>query len=88
MALMVAIIGFVCLCAAMTRHQKDVLGRKLTAQSTRRLRAAGGTFLICALAMDLTALGGGYGAVTWCGHLTVGAALVLTGLNWKVARGK
>ncbi|EIZ77421.1 hypothetical protein WSK_4035 [Novosphingobium sp. Rr 2-17] len=88
LAILIAITGFACLCTAMARHQKDVLGRKLAAPAARRLRMTGGTLMLFALAMDMIGLGAAYGAVAWCGHLTAGAALVLTGLNWKLARGK
>lgn len=88
LAIIVAISGFAFLCAAMTRHQKDVLGRKVPVATARRIRITGGAILLFALAIDLIGLGAAYGAVAWCGHLTAGAAFVLTGLNWKVARGK
>lgn len=86
LAIIVAVVGFACLCAAMVRHQKDLLGHALTVRSARRLRIAGALSLLFALAVDMIVLGSGYGAVAWCGHLTAGAALVLIGLNRKVAR--
>lgn len=88
LAITVAVLGFACLCAAMVRHQKDVFGNPLTARSVRLFRVAGVISLLSALAVDMTCLGRGYGAVAWCGHLTVGAAFVLTGLNRTVARRK
>jgi hypothetical protein len=88
LAIIIAICGFALLCAAMVRHQKDVLGRKVPAAAARRIRNVGGAVLLLALAIDMIGFGAGYGAVAWCGHLTAGAAFVLTGLNWKVARGK
>jgi len=88
LAIIVTILGFACLCAAMARHRKDVFGHILTARSARRLRIAGTIALLSALALDMTCLGSAYGAVAWCGHLTAGAALVLTGLNRKAARRK
>lgn len=88
LAIIVTTLGFACLCVAMARHQKDVFGHTLTARSVRRLRVAGTIALLSALAVDMTCLGSAYGAVAWCGHLTVGAALVLTGLNRKVTRRK
>lgn len=88
LAIIVTTLGFACLCAAMARHQKDVFGHTLTARSARRLRIAGTIALLSALAVDMTCLGSAYGAVAWCGHLTTGAALVLTGLNRKAARRK
>lgn len=86
-AILMAIAGFACLCAAMARHQKDVFGRKLAAPAARRVRITGGALLLCTLTTDILGLGAAYGAVAWCGHLSAAAALVLTGLNWRVARG-
>lgn len=88
LAIIVTTLGFACLCAAMVRHQKDILGHTLAVRSARLLRVAGTIALLSALALDMTCLGSAYGAVAWWGHLTAGAALVLTGLNRKAARRK
>lgn len=86
LAIGTCVLAFACLCAAMARHQKDFVGRSLDAVASRRLRRTGAAILLVALAMDLAGLGAGYGAVAWCGHLTVAAAGVLAGLNLKISR--
>jgi hypothetical protein len=81
LAIALCVAGFAALCAAMSRHQKDFVGRALDRRTSLRLRAGGGALLLAALALDMAGLGAGYGAVAWCGHLTLGAALVLARLN-------
>jgi|EndMetStandDraft_9_1072997.scaffolds.fasta_scaffold08108_4 hypothetical protein len=83
---LLCIAGFACLCAAMARHQADFVGRKLDPRTGRHLRAGGLTVLAIALAAAMAGLGAGYGAVAWCGHMTVAAALVLFRLNRAGAR--
>lgn len=85
LAICASILGFGCLCAAMPRHQKDLLGRTLPRQVHRWLRRAGGALLLVALATDMAGIGPAYGAIAWFGHLTIGAAMAVTGLKWKTA---
>ncbi|WP_420144710.1 DUF3325 domain-containing protein [Sphingobium sp.] len=80
------IAGFACLCAAMTRHQPDFIGCKLDARTSRMIRRVGAAISLSALAINMIGLGAGYGAIAWCGHLTLGAALVLFCLNRLIAR--
>ena len=86
LSIALCIAGFACLCAAMARHQADVIGRKLKVRTSRMVRHGGATALLTALAVDMFGLGAGYGAIAWCGHLTLGAALVLFRLNSVTAR--
>ncbi|SER83257.1 DUF3325 domain-containing protein [Sphingobium sp. YR768] len=85
LAICASFLGFGCLCAAMARHQKDLLGRTLPRQAQRWLRGAGGAVLLVALATDMAELGAAYGTIAWFGHLTIGAAMAVTGLKWKTA---
>ena len=85
-AIALCITGFASLCAAMPRHQRMVVGRLLGDAAGRRLRLAGGAALLLALAVDLAGLGAAYGAIAWCGHLTVAAALVVARLNRASSR--
>jgi hypothetical protein len=85
LAICTSIFGFGCLCAAMARHQKDMLGRTLPRHAQRWLRWTGGAFLLVALATDMAGIGAAYGAIAWFGHLTIGAAMAVTGLKWKTA---
>lgn len=85
LAICVSVLGFGCLCAAMARHQQDMLGRKLPAKAQYRLRGAGGVLLLVALLVDMAGLGAVYGTIAWFGHLTTGAAMTVAGLKWKAA---
>ena len=85
LAICAAILGFGCLCAAMARHQKDMLGRTLPFPVQQQFRKAAFTLLLVALVIDMTGLGTAYGAIVWFGHLTVGAMMVLAILKWKTA---
>jgi len=84
-AICASVLGFGCLCTAMARHQKDMLGRTLPSPVQRRIRKAGGALLLVALAIDMAGLGAAYGAVAWFGHLTIGAAMAVAVLKWKMA---
>lgn len=79
--------GFVLLCAARDRHQRDLLGRKLPAGATARLRRGGLFLLLSAYPVAGLALGWGYGAIEWLGQLSGGALLTVLLLNRLSARG-
>ena len=66
-------LGFAFLCLAMDRHQRDLLGRRLSATGSHRLRLAGFAMIALALILSIAALGPAYGAVLWFGLLTIGA---------------
>ena len=85
LAICAAILGFGCLCAAMARHQKDMLGRTLPVPVQQRFRKAGFTLLLVALVIDMAGLGTAHGAIAWFGHLTVGAMMAVATLKWKTA---
>lgn len=73
-----ALLGFALLLLAMARHQQDWLRRKLSPRTSRLLKWGGLGAL--ALAFVLAGFGHGwaYGAVAWCGWLSLSAVLVLT----------
>ncbi len=75
--LALSLTGFILLLLAMTRHQQDWLQRKLPARRSKTLRAGGFAALALAFISAEIGLGWGYGAVAWCGWLTVAAALVV-----------
>ena len=79
LALALSAAGFLCLCASMKRHQKDLLGRRLTTGASTSLRACGILLLASAFAADLIAASPAMGVLFGCGHLTVGA-LVAVGI--------
>ncbi|WP_206244303.1 DUF3325 domain-containing protein [Novosphingobium terrae] len=72
------LLGFALLLSAMARHQQDWLKRKLPAHFSRLLRITGFALLAVAFIIAGLGLGWAYGAVAWCGWLSVGAALTLT----------
>lgn len=83
-----AAAGFALLAAAMDRHQKDLVGSKLPSAYSRRLRMAGAAMLVATLIIGTIGPGLAVGVIAWFGHLTAGAAIVLTWLCWKTARTK
>ncbi|QCB54615.1 DUF3325 domain-containing protein [Sphingopyxis sp. PAMC25046] len=85
--LLLAFSGFVLLCAARDRHQRDLLGRKLPVGATARLRRGGLFLLLAAYPVAGLALGWGYGAIEWLGQLSGGALLTVLLLNRLSARG-
>ena len=84
---LLAFAGFMMLCAARDRHQRDLLGRKLPAKTAVGLRRTGLCLLLLAYPVAGLALGWGYGAVEWLGHLSGGAPLTVLLLTRLSARG-
>lgn len=77
--LLLSLAGFVLLLLAMTRHQRDWLGRALSHRLGPMLRLAGSTSLVMALLVACAGLGWAYGTVTWFGWQSVAAGLVVAG---------
>lgn len=77
--LLLSLSGFVLLLLALTRHQRDWLGRTLSHGLGRMLRLAGFMSLLMALLVTCVRLGWACGAVTWFGWLSVAAGLVVAG---------
>jgi nitrate reductase NapE component len=84
---LLAFAGFAMLCAARDRHQRDLLGRKLPAETSARLRRGGLFLLLLVYPLAGLALGWGYGAVEWLGQLSGGALLTVLLLSRCSARG-
>lgn len=72
-----ALLGFMLLLIAMTRHQQDWLRRKLAPRLSALLRWSGFAMLALAFVAAGLGLGWAYGAVVWLGWLSAAAALVL-----------
>lgn len=73
--------GMLGLCAAMERHQTQVLMAQLASSQVRLLRLAAALLLIAAFAATVTARGWAIGSVLWvalCGAATVCVVLLLT----------
>jgi Protein of unknown function (DUF3325). len=71
-----ALLGFAALSMAMSRHQRDVLGKSLPAATTRRLKVAGWLLLATSWAAAIASDGAALGSVYWLGALTFGALSV------------
>ena len=61
MSLLLAIVGFACLAAAMNRHHSEVIGGKPPRSRARLLRVAGSVALFALLVLDMTTSGAGNG---------------------------
>lgn len=85
LALLLSVVGFLCLSLAMDRHHRDVLGGPPAAHRRRRLRAGGWAALVAAVACCIAGWGVAYGVVAGCGVLAVGAALPLLWLSYRTA---
>lgn len=75
---LLSLLGFALLLLAIPRHQQDWLRRKLSLSLNRALRLSGFAALALAFVVAGAGLGWAYGAVAWCGWLTIAAALVVT----------
>lgn len=75
--LLLAFSGFTALCAAMTKHQLDLLGRRLSSRTSLQLRWGGGACLVAAFALAIADRGAAFGSVYWTGAIMI-AALALT----------
>lgn len=81
---LVSLPAFALLALAMDRHQLDLFGRELPAGQTRGLRMAGWLALLASLAIAVALKGWSLGLVTWCGHISLSAAIViLTMVAWE-----
>jgi hypothetical protein len=85
-ALLLSLVGFVCLCASLARHERDLFGRPLARKEKRALRIAGYGALAIAYALLLWGQGFGYGTTLWCGLMTVAAGAVVAILTVRASR--
>ena len=74
---LMSLIAFALLALAMDRHQQDLFGRELAAGPTRALRISGWAGLLASLAIAVKGQGWSLGLVGWCGHISLGAGLVI-----------
>ncbi len=75
--------GFFCLAAAMTRHQQELLKRKLPDMWNRPLSWAGYLVLSLAFILSIVAFGGATAPVIWLGHSTIAALIIVGFLTYK-----
>lgn len=70
--------GFAALALATERQQDDLFGQPLAARKTQVLKLAGWSALAVALYVIVQAQGWGMGLVSYSGHTSLAAGLVLT----------
>ena len=78
--LLLSTLGFAALALAMERHQEDLLGRALPANTAHGLRGIGWAALLLALGVIVSAQGWGVGLASFSGHTSLGAGLVFGAL--------
>lgn len=81
MSLLLAIVGFACLAAAMNRHHSEVIGGRPSVARARLLRTAGSIALFGLLAGDMTTDGAAFGALLALGYASAGAGIVMLALT-------
>lgn len=81
MSLLLAIIGFACLAAAMNRHHQEVIGGKPSPSRVRLLRMAGFVALAVLLTLEMTQDGAAFGAMLAFGYASLGAGIVSLALT-------
>lgn len=86
LAITLCAAGFLALGVTQKRHQQTVFHRALARDEIRRGRIAGGALLVLALGLDVGTMGAGLGTIALTGHLSLGAALVVTFLHLRAAR--
>ncbi|MBN7796122.1 DUF3325 domain-containing protein [Parahaliea mediterranea] len=81
-----ALLGFLALALAMSRHAKQVLGGALPAPRRRALRAGGWLLLVFALALCIRRPHWDVGLVAWLGWLSVAGVAVAFSLPYWPSR--
>jgi hypothetical protein len=76
-AFALCLAGFTTLAFATRRQQRDIVGRSLPLITVYVLRAAGTCALLSALGILVASYGWGLGLVTFSGHTSMTAAVVL-----------
>ncbi|WP_374406393.1 DUF3325 domain-containing protein [Pelagerythrobacter sp.] len=78
--------GFALLCVARDRHQRVLIGRRLSARAAKRTRYAGIACLALAYPVATNNSGWAHGTLEWVALTSVGAVLVMAGLTVRSAR--
>ena len=76
----ISIAGFLALALATERQQEDLFGQALPSNATRVLRLSGWSALLVALYAIVQAQDWGMGLVSYSGHTSLAAGVVLGGL--------
>lgn len=78
--MLLSLLAFSMLALAMERHQENLFGRLLAPATTRRLRLIGWSALALALLAAVQEQGWALGLVSFSGHTSLAAGLVLAAL--------
>lgn len=76
----ICVAGFLVLALATERQQEDLFGQALAYKATRTLRLLGWSAMLVALYVIVQAQGWGMGLVSYSGHTSLAAGVVLGGL--------
>lgn len=76
----ICVAGFLALALSTERQQEDLFGQALPSKATRALRLSGWSALLVALYAIVQAQGWGMGLVSYSGHTSLAAGVVLAGL--------
>ena len=77
---LICVAGFLALALATERQQDDLFGQALPSKATRALRLSGWSGLLVALYAIVQAQGWGMGLVSYSGHTSLAAGVVLGAL--------
>lgn len=84
--LFLATAGFGLLCLSRDRHQRDLIGRKLTRSTMNFARWSGVSILATAFLLAGIDLGWGVGTLEWLGLSSMGALLTMAVLSRRSQR--
>lgn len=84
--LLLTTVGLTLLCLARERHQRDLIGRRLSQGTARRARYGGTLALLVAYSVAAKCLGWAHGTLEWVALLSVAAVLVMMALAVRLAR--
>lgn len=83
LAVLFSLAGLGALALSMKRHQRDIIGRRLSERDQSLTRAAGWFSIAASLALDMVGFGPAYGTVAWFGHMSIAAWIVVAMLCWR-----
>ena len=83
LAVLMALTGFAALALSMKRHQRDMIGRKLSDRERYLVRSAGALAIAGCLAFDMAFLSPANGVIAWFGHMSIAAWFVVATLCWR-----
>lgn len=83
LAALFSLTGLATLALSMKRHQRDIIGRRLSDREQSLTRAAGWLSIAASFALDMVGFGPAYGTIVWFGHMSIAAWIVVAILCWR-----